>query len=58
MRYSSFRRDILSKTGNMLTIVSSLWTRCSIKKNYMQTFALMWHPPPPVFICLHFDGTP
>ena len=27
-----FGTDILSKTGNLVTIVSSLWTRFSIKK--------------------------
>ena len=29
-----------------------------IKKVYMQMFALMWHPLPPVSICSHFDGPP
>ena len=39
--------------------LSSLWTRCSIKKFKcnVQTFALMWpHSPPPVWIRSHFDG--
>ena len=57
MRYSFLEQIFLRKTGilikltkNLITIVSSLWTRYSIKKNYMQTFALMWHSPSP---CLH-----
>ena len=46
--FSFFRTDILSKAGilmkltkNLVTIVSSLWTRYSVRKIYMQTFALM-----------------
>ena len=34
-------------TKNLATIVSSVWTKCSIKKNYMQTFALICHSPLP-----------
>ena len=56
MRYNFFRTDILNKTGILVTIVSSLWTRCSSKKIYMRTFALMWPSPPPVRICSHFDS--
>ena len=37
-RYSFLRTDILSKTGNLVTIVSSLWSRFLIKKIYMLTF--------------------
>ena len=57
MRYSFLEQIFLRKTGilikltkNLITIVSSLWTRYSIKKIYMQTFALMWHSHSP---CLH-----
>ena len=44
-------------TRDLVTVISSLWTRCSIRKIYMRTFALMWHPPPPVWICLNLDGS-
>ena len=51
-----FRTDILSKKRNLVTIFSSLWTRCTIKKIHMRTFTLMWQPPPPVHISSHFYG--
>ena len=44
---------VLCKTGilmkpmkNLVIIVGSLWTRYSLKKKIMQTFALIWPPPP------------
>ena len=39
----------MKQTKNLVTVVSSLWTRYSIKKIYMWTFAHMWHPPLPLF---------
>ena len=36
----------MKPTIHLVTIVSSLWIRCSIKKNYMRRFTLMWHPLP------------
>ena len=38
---------MIKLTKNLVTIVSSLSTRYSIKKVIMQTFALMWHSPSP-----------
>ena len=43
-----FRINLLSKTGNLETIVSSLLTSCSIKKNYI--------PSSPICMHLHFDA--
>ena len=54
---SCFRTDILRKTNilmklksNLVSIVRSLRTSHSIKKIYMGTFPLTWHPSSP---CLH-----
>ena len=43
-----FRTNLLSKTENLETIVSSLLTSCSIKKNYI--------PSSPIRMHWHFDA--
>ena len=43
---------------NLVTIVNSLWTRCSIKIIHLQTFALTQPHIPTVCINSHFDRFP
>ena len=48
-------RILMKLLKSLVIILSSLWTRCSIKNIYMRTFALTRLPSPPVGIVSHFD---